>query len=189
VSDQGLFLVGWFNTEAQSSVRIVCHSGTESFVVSDNWSRHARADVTTYLAGTGIPSGNHAHGFSCYVSLSDSDTPPYLSAQSESGDVRRMRIQVQSKPESALQTVRALATSFSIKHTELRYLLDRQIGPAVGAAWAARSKPQDSMRPGISAPGLQTRQSPLLFRSLAGTTFPNTRWRCLPTIPTSSTRN
>ncbi|MGA2047533.1 MAG: glycosyltransferase family 2 protein [Terracidiphilus sp.] len=147
VSDQGLFLVGWFNSEAQSPVRIVCHSGAESFVVSDNWSRHARADVTTYLAGTGIPSGNHAHGFSCYVPLSDSDTPPYLSAQSESGDVRRMRIQVQSKPESALQTVRALATSFSSKHPELRYLLDRQIGPAVGAAWAARSRPQGQYAP------------------------------------------
>ena len=140
VADVGLFLLGWFNASSPESIRIECHRGSSTFVVSDHWSRHARADVSAHLVSAGIPNIDHSHGFSCYVPLSGDDSPPYISAASRGGVTRRMRVSVREQPESALQTVRALVTSFGTGHPELRFLLDHQIGPAVGAAWAARSR-------------------------------------------------
>ena len=54
VADQGLLLIGWFNAEPEASVRVVCHCGSSSFVVSDNWIRIVRRDVTAHLAQAGI---------------------------------------------------------------------------------------------------------------------------------------
>ena len=140
VADKGVFLVGWFNAEANASVQVVCHCGSSSYVVSDNWVRHFRADVSSHLTNAGIPVGDHDHGYSCYVPLSHGGAPYYLSAVSGSGEVCRMRMTFPEKVESALDTVRVLLGAFNLGHRDLRSLMERHIGPAVGAAWAAREK-------------------------------------------------
>jgi len=48
---------------------------------------------------------------------------------------------VSEKAESALQTVRALLTSFHSERGDPRSLMERHVGPAVQAVWAARYKP------------------------------------------------
>ena len=52
-----------------------------------------------------------------------------------------MRLKVDDKAETPIQTVRALLSSFRCEHPDLSALMDRQIGPAVEVAWAARHKP------------------------------------------------
>jgi GT2 family glycosyltransferase len=141
VADKGVFLVGWFNAESTALVQVVCHCGPSNFVVSDNWVRHPRADVSSHLAKAGITAVDHDHGYSCYVPLSHGDAPYYLSARSESGEVCRMRVTLAEQQESALQTVRALLSSFNWGNRNLGFLMERHIGPAVGAVWAARQKP------------------------------------------------
>jgi GT2 family glycosyltransferase len=141
IADKGLFLTGWFSADPSVSARVVCQCGRSNFVISDHWLRQARPDVTSHLASAGIQAVDHLHGFSCYVPLSNSDSPYCISVSPEVGKVQRMRVTVSEKPESALQTVRAVLTSFNSGHPELRLLLERHIGPAVGTAWAARRNP------------------------------------------------
>jgi hypothetical protein len=141
VAGEGVFLIGWFNAEATASVQVICHCGSSSFIVSDNWIRQPRADVSSHLAKEGITVGDHDHGFSCYVPLHHGQAPYYLSAVPESGEARRMRVTLAEKQESAAQTVRALLSSFNWSNRELRFLMEHHIGPAVGAVWAARQKP------------------------------------------------
>jgi GT2 family glycosyltransferase len=150
VADKGVFLVGWFNAEPNASVQVVCHCSSSSFALSDHWVRQFRTDVTSHLTKAGIPVGDHDHGYSCYVPLRHGDAPYYLSAVSGSGEVRRMRVTLSEKLESALQTVRALLGSFALGHrrgaspdgatSDLWSLMEHHIGPAVGTAWAARVK-------------------------------------------------
>jgi GT2 family glycosyltransferase len=141
VAGKGVFLIGWFNAGPSDSVQVVCQSGHSSYVISDNWLRHLRADVTSHLSRAGIQLTDHEHGYSCYVPLRDGDAPYYLSIISESGEARSMRVTVAEKAESALQTVRALLMSFNCERGDMRVLLERHVGPAVQAAWAARHKP------------------------------------------------
>jgi GT2 family glycosyltransferase len=141
VADEGLFLIGWFDVEAGKSVRIVCHRGASSFVVSDNWSRHARLDVKSHLESKGVQS-EAEHGFACFIPLRSGDGPCYLSATLDSGETQHMRVPIEAKAESALQTVRVLLSTFSSTHPNLGFLLDHHVGPAVSTAWAARSQPR-----------------------------------------------
>ena len=141
VADKGIFVVGWFNGELTGAPRITCHCGPSTFVVTDSWIRHVRTDVTSHLAGAGIKATDDEHGFTCYVPLKNGDTPYHLSMALPSGEVERMRLKVDDKAETALHTVRALLSSFRSEHPDLRSLMDRQIGPAVGVVWAARHKP------------------------------------------------
>jgi O-antigen biosynthesis protein len=141
VVDKGVFLIGWFNGDSGVSARVVCHCGLSSFVISDHWIRQVRADVTSHLANLGIQSPDHQHGFTCYVPLKNGDAPYYLSAGLESGDVRRMSVAVPEKAGSALQTVRSLLTFFHGDNSDLRLLMENQIGPLVQTTWAARHRP------------------------------------------------
>lgn len=141
IADKGVFLLGWFNAESTASMKVECHCGSSSFVVSDNWVRHPRPDVSSHLAKAGITVGDHEHGYSCYVPLSRGDAPCYLSARSQSGEARRMRVPLIEQQESALQTIRALLSSFNWTNRDLRFLMERHIGPAVEAVWAARREP------------------------------------------------
>ncbi len=141
VAEKGIFLVGWFNAAPTASVRVVCQCGVSSYVISDNWVRHLRSDVTPQLARAGMQLTDHEHGFSCYVPLWHGETPYYLSFASESGENGRIRVSVSEKAESALQTVRALLTSFHSERGDPRSLMERHVGPAVQAVWAARHKP------------------------------------------------
>jgi O-antigen biosynthesis protein len=141
VIDQGVFLIGWFNAEPGVSARVVCHCGLSSFVISDNWVRQVRTDVTSHLANLGIQSADHQHGFTCYVPLKNGNAPYYLSVALESGDFKRMSVAVPEKIGSAIQTVRALLTFFNCDLPDLRLLMESQVGPVVRTAWAARPRP------------------------------------------------
>jgi GT2 family glycosyltransferase len=139
VAGNGVFLVGWFNMDFPAAVQIVCHCGSSSFVVSDHWVRYRRHDVSAHLANVGIVVSDHDHGYTCYVPLSHGDEPYYLAVVSESGEVRRMRVTVTAQ-QGTLQTVRALLNPFDSGKADLRILMERHIGPAVGAVWGARQK-------------------------------------------------
>jgi GT2 family glycosyltransferase len=140
VTGKGVFLVGWFNADSTASVQVVCHCGLSKFVVTDNWVRYRRLDVSSHLASVGIMVRDHDHGYTCYVPLSDGDSPYYLSVASESGEVCRMRVKLPEQ-QATLQKVRALVNPFDSGKADLRVLMERHIGPAVGAVWAARQKP------------------------------------------------
>ena len=139
IADEGLFLMGWLYVESARSVRVVCHRGGASFVVSDNWSSHTRPDVKSDLESKGIHS-EAEHGFACYVPLKTGDEPCYLSATLDSGETRRMRVLVDAKRESALEAVCTVLSTFSPSHPHLGFLLDHHVGLAVTAAWAARGQ-------------------------------------------------
>lgn len=141
VIDKGVFLIGWFNGDSGLSPRVVCHCGLSSFVISDHWIRQVRTDVTSHLANLGIQSADHQHGFTCYAPLKNGDAPYYLSAGVKPGDVRRMSVAVPEKTGSALQTVRSLLTFFHGDNSDLRLLMENQIGPVVQTTWAARHRP------------------------------------------------
>jgi hypothetical protein len=139
VDGQGVFLVGWFNIEPTLSARVVCHCGPSAFVISDNWVRHARSDVTAHLTAAGIQPSDQEHGYSCYVPLWSDGAPYWISIESERGEVWKVRVEL-SRQESPLQTVRALLKALEREHRDLRLLMDRHVGPAVRTAWAARVK-------------------------------------------------
>ena len=139
VAGEGIYISGWFSIEPTASVQIECDCGPSTFVISDHWVRSTRTDVTHHLATMDIQSRDDEHGFLCYVPRCRQDSAFYLSVESESGVRRLLHAPAPSKPEFALQTVRALATSFNSNHPELRYLLDRHAGPAIQAAWATRA--------------------------------------------------
>ncbi len=151
VADSGIFITGWFNSGFGVEVDIVCHHGGASFNVGGNWFRHPRADVSAHLANLGIQPADHAHGFTCYVPLGcesfgyaqgpGAHAPCYISVTAASGKSRHLRFAVAEPPDRAAQTIRSLLVSFHAGHPELRSLLDRQIGPAVTAAWSAAAKP------------------------------------------------
>jgi O-antigen biosynthesis protein len=98
--------------------------------------------VSSYLADLGIQSADPAHGFTCYVPLSATGAPYYISTTTESGESRHLRVAVADPPDSPLQTIHSLLTSFHSGHPDLHSLLNRQIGPAVTAAWSAALKPK-----------------------------------------------
>jgi O-antigen biosynthesis protein len=142
VTGKGVFLVGWFNADP-TDLRVVCHCGSSKFVVSDNWVRYSRLDVSSHLASVGIMVRDHDHGYTCYVPLSDGDSPYYLSVVSGSGEVCRMRVKI-PEHQSTQQKVRALVNPFDSGKGDLRTLMKHHIGPAVGAVWAARQRPRQT---------------------------------------------
>ncbi len=141
IADKGLFLIGWFNADPQTAVRILCHCGGSSFSLTETWVRHARPDVSSHLANLGIPTPDTQHGFSCYVPLRGGDEVHYLSTETVRGKRNCMRLEITHKSGSTIDTVRALLTSFDNGRHDLRYLMDSHIGPAVKAVWKARQRP------------------------------------------------
>jgi GT2 family glycosyltransferase len=141
VADWGVYLNGWLYAGKDTRVRVVCHCGDTSYTLNDDWVRHSRTDVTSYLASQGIQTEDNEHGFSCFVPLKKTGRPYMLSIAAESGEVCRMRAPIRENFQSGLQTVRSLMSTFNSEHREMRSLLDRQIGPAIQAAWSARVKP------------------------------------------------
>jgi GT2 family glycosyltransferase len=141
VPNEGILLEGWFNEDQIGSAKIVAHCDSSVFVISDGWVRQTRPDVMAYLASSGIQSADHRPGFTCFVPLQQTNLPFYVTAECESGDVRRMRVVVPEKPMPTLEAVRALLTPLSCEPPELLSLLENHIGPAVSASWAGRPKP------------------------------------------------
>ena len=159
VADAGIFIIGWFDAEPALSLRVACHCGPIRVIISDNWIRHTRKDVTSHLQSEGIRPPNQEHGFSCYVPLFHRDALYYLSVTTPSGEVQKMRVTLAKKSESPLGTVNVLLTSFDAKHRDLRSLLDHHIGPAVRAAWASRHK--HKLEPTVSHYGPRLADPPL----------------------------
>lgn len=142
IPGEGIFLDGWFGSDTGAYRKIACHTGFTGVRIEGDWVRHPRADVVAHLATKGMLAAGSDHGFACYVRLEASHTPYFIAVTSSDGTVRRMRMPVSSATAAPLQTVRALLTSFNVEHRALGALLDRQVGPAVQAAWARRRKPE-----------------------------------------------
>jgi len=142
IADRGVVIFGWCHTERNLSLKVTCHSGNRSVCVSDRLARHVRADVASHLANLGIRSNQQELGFSCYLPLTDEQDGYFVSIQLPSGQVSRIRLPIPETSEPALQTVKALLSSFNAERSDLIALLDDQIGPAVEAVWAAREVPE-----------------------------------------------
>jgi GT2 family glycosyltransferase len=138
VAQEGLFLNGWFNAEPRHLASVTCHHGFDRVHISDSWIRHARADVATYLAKINVITPVDDHGFACYVPLKNTQAPYFIAVTSKQGVTRRLRVPPPSSAATALETARAVLTSFDTQHRRLRGLLDDHVGPAVRAAWASR---------------------------------------------------
>jgi GT2 family glycosyltransferase len=141
VADKGIFLTGWSFAENGLPATIFCNCGEARLSVNENWIRHSRADVTTFLDAAGIRASDHEHGFTCYVPIHSGDRPYWVSVVSDYGEERRMHVPAAAHRQDALETVRNLLGTFQTGHRDLLTLMDRQIGPAVEAAWAERKKP------------------------------------------------
>ncbi len=138
IGTAGIFLNGWFSSETDRLARVACHNGLSHQLMSDNWTRHARKDVATHLAKLGIACANNEHGFACYVTLKNQGTPYFVSVTTATGRARRLRCPTATPLTTPLETVRAVLTSFDIRHRALLSLLDAHVGPAVRTAWASR---------------------------------------------------
>jgi O-antigen biosynthesis protein len=138
VGDKGIFLAGWFNADLSASLRVECHCGSFSYVISDHWVRYRRLDVSSHLESVGIIARDHHHGYCCYVPVSQADAPYYISVVTETGEVRSLRVLVAR--EGTLETVRALLLPFDAGNGNLRMLMEGHIGPAVATVWAARAR-------------------------------------------------
>lgn len=141
VAGEGIFLSGWLYAEDADRITVDYRNGDAGYSISDNWIRHTRADVVSYLAERGIRGNDPQFGFSCYVPFHPGSRPAYLSIGSDSEPARRLRIDVPERTEDALLSVRRVLNSFSCENRNLRGLMERQIGPAVSAIWASRRKP------------------------------------------------
>jgi GT2 family glycosyltransferase len=141
VADKGIFLCGWLFAERTATVKVACHCGRASYAISDNWIRHSRTDVATYLTSQGIQTDDFEVGFSCYVQLKSNERPFYLSVEAESGEVRRMSAPMPNGAQPALQAVRTVLGSINSEHRDIRVLMDNQIGPAIQELWSARQAP------------------------------------------------
>jgi GT2 family glycosyltransferase len=140
IANEGVFLNGWFHAQPAAVSRVSCRRGFTSIAIDDTWVCHQRGDVTAHLANMGIAAAENDHGFACYVPLRSKGAPYFISVTTQSGLVRSMRLPPATPAASALDTVRAVLTSFNIEHRALRPLLDLQVGPAVRDAWAGRQK-------------------------------------------------
>lgn len=137
----GVLLAGWFYAEDGEATIVNCNCGEARFSVSENWTRQTRADVTTYLEAAGADSNDDQHGFVCYVKAFTKERPYWLSVVSRTGEERRMKLPAFQHAQSALQTVRSILGTFTCEQRQMRTLMDRQVGPSVRAAWAARKIP------------------------------------------------
>ena len=145
VAQAGLFLNGWFNAEPGQLASVACHHGFDQVQINDSWIRHARADVAAYLAKMNVVTPVDDHGFACYVPLKNIQAPYFIAVTSRQGVTRRLRVPSPSAAATALETARAVLTSFDTQHRSLRGLLDEHVGPAVRAAWASRDSASNEL--------------------------------------------
>ncbi len=139
VGADGIYLSGWLHAGANGVASVTCHCGFESQRIDDTWVRNPRKDVIEHLAGLGIHSTQHEPGFVAFAALPVASTC-HLTVTTQSGMIRHMRLP-RTSPTTVMAGIRAVLTSFNVKHPSLRRLLDTQVGPAVETAWAHRVKP------------------------------------------------
>jgi GT2 family glycosyltransferase len=140
VAESGVFLSGWCHAENGKDFEVFYRCGEFSFPVSANWIRHTRPDVTTHLETEGAHVPDDEHGFTCYVPLKAENQLPWLSTSTGSGDEWRMLLPVEGHQRSTMETLRLILSAFHSEHRELHALMDRHVGPAVEAVWAARPR-------------------------------------------------
>lgn len=135
VADAGMFFSGWFHADAKAKVQVTCHAEEGEFKLSAHWVRWARPDVEQHLVTMGVAPVEDT-GYFCYVPRKGVARPYYFSVSADSGRVWRVRA-----PEPALepvqQAIRGVLAAVDPNRRELRRLMDRHVGPAVGALWAS----------------------------------------------------
>lgn len=144
IGSRGIYLSGWHATKSGESEQIAFHSGDASYPISQCWVRYQRMDVAAYLANRGVQRIGYEHGFFCLIpSAIVGRRPCYVSLSRGSGETRLLGLPKAEKSSSALQTVRSILSSIDPEHRQMRALLDKQIGPAVQAAWSARERTEE----------------------------------------------
>jgi GT2 family glycosyltransferase len=138
IADKGVFLSGWFHAGPGAVKQIACHAGLENRRIDDTWFRASRLDVTTHLNSLEIASSTHEHGFACFVPLPNPHASYFVAITLSDGTVRRVRLP-KAPPSTALETVRAVLTTFNATVRGLRPFLDRHVGPAVQSVWRSRA--------------------------------------------------
>jgi len=146
IADAGIFLTGWFHADATARVEVSCHTEGGQFNVSAHWVRWARPDVDTHLAGLGLAAVEDP-GFFCFVPCAPGTRAAYLavrelpsgplSAGAAAGRGWRIRVPMPDAAETTAQSIRAVLTAVDPNRRDLRSLMDRHVGPAVSALWAA----------------------------------------------------
>jgi GT2 family glycosyltransferase len=139
VGAEGIYVSGWVHAGENLLASVTCHGEFQSQRIDDTWVRSPRKDVIEFLASRGIHSTQHEPGFVAFVALPASSTCR-LVVTTPTGTSRAMRLP-RTAPTTAMASIRAVLTSFNVKHPSLRRLLDAQVGPAVETAWAHRAKP------------------------------------------------
>jgi O-antigen biosynthesis protein len=138
VPGAGLMLVGWAHVESGTSLTMTYHCDGLEYPVSDEWVRVIRPDVREHLAQSGL-SSVMAPGFFCLVQVPDVARPGYLKVTSNAQSYR-LRTPPPPAIEAGHALVRHLLSLSNFNGSDnVRTLLERHIGPAVSAAWAAKT--------------------------------------------------
>ena len=141
IPGKGIFVSGWSYAGDERTPTVLCRCGKAKFDVGKNWIRHTRRDVTKFLEAAGTHAPDDEHGFTCYVTLQNSEQHCWMTVIPEGGEERRIRVPAVEESQSAIETVRSLLDTFHSDHRELRKLMDRQVGPAVKSVWDTRRRP------------------------------------------------
>jgi hypothetical protein len=137
VPGAGLMIVGWAHAEPGTPLSISYHSDGVAYPVSEPWVRVQRPDVKAHLSTSGL-SSTAAPGFVCLVQVPDVARPGYLKVTSGTHSWR-LRPPVPHALESGQALVRRLLGLANFSDCNVRALMEQHIGPAVSAAWSARS--------------------------------------------------
>lgn len=140
IGPHGVFLIGWALFDADEVRSITFRvPGLPAYELPSGWVADQRHDVWTALRAEGARVDTDALGFSCYVPIGLADLHGCtIVVTLMDGALLRMRVDIAPTPDEPLELIRRLLTSFPHTHRELRRLLDRHIGPAIGALWSGR---------------------------------------------------
>lgn len=142
IGPHGVFLIGWTVYDAEQVRSISFRApGLPPYELPPVWIADQRHDVWTALRAEGARVETDELGFSCYVPVGLTDLHGCAIAITLlDGAVLRMRLEIAPTPDEPLELIKRLLTSFPQTHRDLRQLLDRHIGPAIGALWASRRR-------------------------------------------------
>jgi GT2 family glycosyltransferase len=138
VADAGVFLIGWFHADAGLRAQAVFHYEGGSFNMSACWSRWPRPDVEQHLFSQGVGASEDP-GFVCFVPRPAGRGPDYVAVRAESGRTWRVRVPSPPPLEPLSQAMRDILATLDPDRRGLLDQLDRHVGPAIGALWAARA--------------------------------------------------
>ena len=142
VGPQGVFLVGWavYDPDQVRSISFRA-PGLPPYELPPVWVADQRADVWRSLTAEGARIETDELGFTCYVPVALTQTVGcVLAVTLMDGAVLRMRIDVTPTPDEPMELIQRILTGVPQTHRALGVLLDRHVGPAIGALWAGRRR-------------------------------------------------